>query len=120
MPGAMSAVAPQLIDRSKPASYGFAVFNPVAGGFDLRTIRVVGPGVVSVAGRTVKATRLTDQKADDAPVMDVWVDAAGRLVQTRAPEGLTVQRSTQAAVVRLFAAEMVELEKLSSRARRSR
>ncbi|MHC4717940.1 MAG: hypothetical protein ACYS5V_13280 [Planctomycetota bacterium] len=121
LPGAMSILVPQLIDRSKPTLYGFAVFNPVAGGFDLRTVRVVGPEGLSVSGRTVKATRLTDQKADDAPQTDVWVDAAGRLLRTRAPDkGVVIQRSSQAAVVRLFATEMVELEKLASRARRLR
>jgi len=119
MPVAMAAIAPRLIDRSKPQSYGFAVFNPVAGAFDLRTIGVIGPASLKTAGGEVQATRLTDQKADDAPVVQEWVDAAGRLLHTKSPEGMVIQRSTQEAVVKAFAAELVELEKLSRRVGRS-
>ncbi len=120
MPGAMSAIAPQLIDRSKAQSYGFAVYNPVAGGFDLRRIRIVGPETLRVGPKAVPAVRLTDQKADDAPVTEAWVDVAGRLLQTRAPGGLLVQRATPGTVTSLFAAELNELKKLASKVKRPR
>ncbi|HET6426888.1 MAG TPA: hypothetical protein VFJ30_00650 [Phycisphaerae bacterium] len=119
MPAAMSAIATQLIDRTQGRAYGFAVFNPVACAFDLRTIRVVGPATLRGSGGDIQATRLTDQKADDAPVVDVWVDAAGRPLRTQAPEGLVIQRAAPDTVVKLFAAELIELEKLGRAARRS-
>jgi len=115
LPQATALVITQLIDRSQPGCYGFAVFNPAGGGFDLRTIRVLGPAKVTLAGNTVAGTHLKDQKADDAPLADVWVDAAGRLIRMRTAEGLVIDRAEADAVVKPFAAELVELQKLSER-----
>ena len=115
LPDAMGVVAPRLIDRSRPGSYGFAVFNPAALGFELRTIVVVGTETITHAGKKVLATHLTDQMADDAPQADLWVDHTGRLLSMTTAEELSIERSSRAAVVELFAAELLELEKLSSR-----
>lgn len=112
LPAALAAVAPRLIDRSKPTSYGFAVFNAEAMGFDLRTLRVVGPGTAAIGRRRVPATRLIDREADDAPEAEVWVDESGAVLTLKTPEGLSVERADRAAVAGRFAAELLELDKL--------
>jgi len=114
LPEAMGGLATRLIDRSKPRAFGFAAFDPAAGAFDMRTIRVVGPEVLRLAGRSVQATRLTDQRAADAPLADVWVDAKGMLLRMRSADGATIERAQARNVVRAFAAELLELEKLSA------
>ena len=115
LPQATSLLITRLIDRARPGCYGFAVFNPAGGGFDLRTIRVLGPAKITLAGEAVVGTHLKDQKADDAPPADVWVDAAGQLLKMRTAEGLVIDRADANAVVGPFAAELVELQKLSER-----
>ena len=113
LPQATGLLITRLIDRAEPNCYGFAVFNPAGGGFDLRTIRVLGPAKITLAGGVVVGTHLKDQKADDAPPADVWVDAAGQLLKMQTAEGLVIDRADANAVVGPFAAELVELQKLS-------
>ena len=110
LPRAFDLVALRLIDRSKPRSFAFAVYNPAAHDFDLRTIRIVGPEKITLGGRQLSATRLTDQMAADAPVANVWVDSKGLLLRMRTAEGLTVERAERKAVIGKFAAELLELD----------
>ena len=98
--------------KVEPQSFAFAVYNPAAHDFDLRTIQVVGPEKITLGGRELQATRLTDQMAADAPVANVWVDAKGILLRMRTAEGLTLERAEKKAVIAKFAAELVELDRI--------
>jgi hypothetical protein len=117
LPGAFDVLAPRLIDRSKPATYGFAVYNAAANDFDLRTLSVVGPETITLAGKQVAAVRLVDQMARDAPAASLWVDQKGLLLRMQTAEGVKMERIDRTAVAVKFAAELVELERLGSKKR---
>jgi len=108
-------VLPRLLDKSKPAGYAFAVYNVGAGDYHLRTVRVVGPEQLTLDDKKVAAIRLIDQMSQDAALVDVWVDQAGQLLQTRTSEGLITHRANSRAVVAAFAEELVELKKLQQK-----
>ena len=114
LPQAMDVVLPRLVDRGKPGTYGFAVYNPAANDFDLRTLRVVGPEQVRLGGRTVQATHMTDRMAEDAPTADLWVDQRGILLRMKTADKLLLQRSDRRTVASRFAAELLALEALGS------
>ena len=116
LPEAFSALLGRLVDRSKPASYAFAVYNPSKNEFDMRTVRVVGAETIRIGAKAVKATRLTDQMSAQAPTANLWVDEKGMILRMRMPNGLTMERADRRTVAAKFAAELAELEKL----RRSR
>lgn len=112
LPRAFDLVALRLIDLSKPRAIAFAVYNPVAHDFDLRTIRIVGPEKITLGGRQLSAVRLTDQMAADAPVASLWVDSKGLLLRMRTADGVTLERAEKAAVIRRYAAELLTLDRI--------
>ena len=115
LPQAFGGLLPRLTGAAKAGtSHGFAMYNDVSDGFDLRTLRVVGAEKIAAGGRTVPASHLTDQMAPDAPRADLWVDAKGGLIRMKTPDGLTIERAARALVIRRFAAELLELDKLAA------
>jgi len=112
LPQAFDVLLPRLVSRSGASAYGFAVYSPPARNFDLRTLSVVGPEKVKLAGRTLPATRLTDKMAEDAPTANLWVDGKGLLVRMETAHGLALERATDSLVKAKFAAEMADLEKI--------
>ncbi len=118
LPQAFDVLAGRLVERGKAGSYGFAVHNASANDFDLRTIEVVGEETIDVDGKKVQAVHLRDQMALDAPAVDVWVDAEGLPLRSQSPEGVTMERAGEKAVVARFGSELRELEKLESPADR--
>jgi hypothetical protein len=113
LPLAFDVLAARLVDRTRPGDWGFAVYNPESNDFEMRTIQVVGPEAINVAGKRVPAVRMTDQMGMDAPLVNLWVDARGTILRMETGEGLLLERSERKVVVADFAAEVLELEKLS-------
>ena len=114
LPAAFDVILPRMIDRTKPAAYGFVVYGAAANDFDLRILRVVGAESITHAGRGVAAVRLTDRMAPDAPSADLWVDEKGLLLMMRTADGLTMERVRQKAVSGIFAAELRQLASMGS------
>ncbi len=112
LPRALDLVALRLIDLSKPHAVAFAVYNPVAHDFDMRTIRIVGPEKITLGGRQLSAIRLTDQMAADAPVASVWVDSKGLLLRMRTADGMTLERVEKETVIRQYAPELLTLDRI--------
>ena len=112
LPRALDLVALRLIDLSKPHAVAFAVYNPVAYDFDLRTIRIVGPEKITLGGRQLSAIRLTDQMAADAPVASLWVDSKGLLLRMRMADGMTLERVEKETVISQYAAELLRLDRI--------
>ncbi|MDY7011065.1 MAG: hypothetical protein SVV80_09990 [Planctomycetota bacterium] len=118
LPEAFSATLPRLLDRSKAETYAFAVYNPEKNDFDMRTVRVVGTETIRIGAKSVKATHLTNQMSQQAPTANLWVDEKGMILRMQTPGGLTMEQSDRKEISARFAAELVELDKLSSRAKR--
>jgi hypothetical protein len=114
LPVAFDALVPRLLDRTRPATYGFAVYNAAANDFDLRLLRVVGPEKITFAGRRVDAVRLGDRMAQDSPWAELWVDEKGFMLRMATPGGPTMNRAGRKAVAVSFGAELGELEKMGS------
>ncbi len=112
LPQALAAVLPRLIDRSKAGAYAFAVYNPASNDFDMRTISVVGPEEITLAGSKRRSVRLTDQTAFDAEPVDLWVDERGGVLRMASPGGLAMERVDRQTIIRQYAAELLELDKL--------
>ena len=113
LPEAFGALLPRLLDRSKAGTYAFAVYNPSKNDFNMRTVRVVGTETIRIGAKNVKATRLTDQMSAQAPTADLWVDEKGLILRMRTPNGLTMERADRRTITARFAAELVELDRLS-------
>lgn len=112
LPQALGAVVARLVDRTKPGGWAFAVYSPARQSFEMRTVRVVGPDLISLGGRKVLATRLTDQMASDAPIASLWVNEKGRILRMRAAGGVTMELADKNAIITQFAADLVEIDKL--------
>lgn len=113
LPQAFSPLLPRLVDRSRPGqSYAFAMYNPASGGIDMRTIKVVGPRTIAVSGQSFQATLLEDRMAQDAPVVQVYVDEAGLPLQIVSEDGTTIQRTTGEALRARFPREWQEIRQL--------
>ncbi len=102
LPGATGMLLPQLVDLKTPGGYAFAVYNARSNNFDMRTMVVIGPGEIALAGRKMKAIQLMDQADDSSEPVTLWVDSQGRLLRMQTEDGLTMEQSTAAAVQRRF------------------
>lgn len=102
VPQAMEPLLARLIDRTQPGAYAFAVYGPATDGIEMRTITVIGPEKINLGGRSFDAVRLTDQLAADAPLTQVWVDAAGLPLKVVSEDGMMLQATTAEAVQARF------------------
>ncbi len=112
LPAAFSVLLSRALDRSRPNSYGFAVFSSEAEDFHMRTVRVVGPAKIRAGGRDVPAVLLTDQASADADPSKLWVDDQGRLIEMRGAGGAITRRSDRRTIAARFAKELLELDAL--------
>lgn len=102
LPRAMGAIIGRLADRSKPASYGFAVYVADVNSFDMRTFTVVGEEKVEIGGEQVTAVRATDRLAEDAEPAQLWLDGRGRVLLMRSADGLAMRAVKETEVLRRF------------------
>ncbi len=115
LPAALDVLLPRLLGRTAGAGYGFATYNVAANDFDLRAVKVLGQENISVGGKKVQAVHLQDQPALDAPLIDMWVDAEGRLLRLQTPEKAVLERSTREKMMMLYGSELSELDKMEAR-----
>lgn len=120
LPMAFDVLVPRLIERKPGRAYGFAIYNSAIRNFEMRTILVVGPELVSVGGREIKAVRLNDQMAIDSPPASVWVDDRGTVLKIVGDNGVTLERTDSKTVVSAYSAELLELDKLGFRPRKEK
>ncbi|MCK4625295.1 MAG: hypothetical protein KAV00_08300, partial [Phycisphaerae bacterium] len=112
LPEALSNLLPRLLDRSKPGTYAFAVYNPGKNDFDMRTVQVVKTETIRMGPKNFKATRMTDQMSRQSPIVNLWVDEKGLLLRMQMPGGLVMERADRRIIAAKFAAELAELDKL--------
>jgi len=102
LPRAMGAMLWRLVDLTTPMTYAFATYNSSANSFDMRTFAVLGPERIDLLSRTLEAVRVTDRMAADAPTATLWVNGDGVLLRMKTSDGLLMEHSTRAAVLRRF------------------
>ncbi|HUS47429.1 MAG TPA: hypothetical protein VM098_04890 [Phycisphaerae bacterium] len=81
LPKGMDSIIWRLMDLKKEGAYAFSVYNAARYGLDRRTLTVVGPGKIKLAGSEVEAIRATDQAADDAGAENTWLNSKGLVVR---------------------------------------
>ena len=92
----------RLIDLTKPAKYSFAAYASRENNFDMRTFAVIGPEKIETSHGEVQAVRATDQAAADAEAATVRVSPKGLLLRMKSPDGLVINASTRAAVLKCY------------------
>lgn len=102
LPRATGMVLPRLVALGESASYGFATYSSDVNDFDLRTFTVVGPDAVSLGGQSIEAIHLTDKPSASTEPSDLWVDAKGRVLMVRSPDGLRVEKASNEDVLKVF------------------
>lgn len=112
LPRAFGMVLPRLVDLKTRRTYAFATYTSQVNDFDVRTFTVTGSETVTVGARRIEAVRVLDQAADDAEPATVWVDARGAILRMTTPDGLVMEASTRAAVIRRFPADEVRIRTL--------
>lgn len=113
LPKAFDALLMRLLDRSKPTSYAFAMYNADRNDFSLKTVRIVGPETIRMGLQKIKATRLTIQANQQSGLANIWVDKNGLMLRAQMSHGLTMERTDRKSVFAGFAAELKELDKLA-------
>jgi hypothetical protein len=100
LPRAIGAILPRLIDLSKPVGYSFASYSSQDNKFKLRTITVIGPDKITLAGRQIDAIHLTDvEEANEESASDLWVDAKGMPLRIKGPGWPDIETSTRDEIV---------------------
>lgn len=102
LPRLVGALLPSLLDRTKPAAYTFAEYDRRVNDFQMRTVAVVGPDRVEQKGKLVPAVKITDQPTADAEPVTFWVDAAGRVLQSRSPDGWVSSSASEEEVLSVY------------------
>lgn len=102
MPTALTNLLPRLVDLKTPATYSFVTYTPQANAFDVLTIAVIGPEAVTVGDAKVTTTRVEVQAAEDVAEDIMWLDEKGLPVLIQGSGGMTVERSTQEAVQKIY------------------
>jgi hypothetical protein len=102
LPKAVGLILPSLLDLNRKTTYVFAEYNSAIHGFDMRTVQVFAPEMISLGGRPVEAVRLVDQPAFDADPITLWVDARGDLLRAKASDGMTTEFVTEQEILRAF------------------
>jgi len=82
LPQAINALLWRLVDLETPQAYAFAIYNPAANGFDMRTLIVHDQEMLEVEGKKVEAVRLTERMAADQDPYETWVTPDGELLRT--------------------------------------
>lgn len=82
LPQAINAMLWRLVDLDTPQAYAFALYNPAANGFDIRTLVVHEQEMLEVEGKRVEAVRLTERMAADQDPYETWVTPDGELLRT--------------------------------------
>lgn len=101
LPKALEYLWPRLVDLSKPARYAFVVSNvQTRTGVGLRTLCVHARQNITVEGKSVSATRLTDEL--DPGTTTLWVDATGKVLTMRTSDGTTLTPTTEEAMLRAW------------------
>ncbi|MFW6145710.1 MAG: hypothetical protein ACOC7R_00085 [Planctomycetota bacterium] len=111
LPRAMASVAPALLDRSQAGGYAFGRYDDATGGIEMRTLTVVGPTKATLGGQTFEGVELTDQAGPGAPLSQITVDEAGRVLTITRPQGTSLRRTTEQAIRARFAEELTLLER---------
>ncbi|MCY2930267.1 MAG: hypothetical protein NTV86_12375 [Planctomycetota bacterium] len=102
LPHAVGEMLARLVDRSAPGVYAFATYDAQGDHMARRVFRVIGPARVAVGGTTVPAVEASDSASDDAQAVQLWLDEKGLILRLSAPGGLTMERTTRAAVFKAF------------------
>ena len=68
----------------------------------MRTVTVVGPAEIEKNGHVQKTVKITDQPTANAEAVIFWVDEKGRVLRSRAPDGLVSVSATAQDVLRTY------------------
>jgi hypothetical protein len=115
LPKVHEAIIYRLIDTKSPeyVGYVFGPYNRQYGRFDMRTIAVVGAERIEVAGRTVTATKISDQKHYDVEPSTVWVDDKGHVLRITNEDGLVIEQADRQTVLQKFPRAVQTIARLS-------
>lgn len=92
----------RLVDLTKRTQYAFASYASLENNFDMRTFAVLGPEKIATVGGKVQAVRATDQATADAEPTTLWVTPDGKLLRMKTTDGLIMNASARAAVLRRY------------------
>lgn len=101
-PKALGLLLPRLIPQDKAGSYAVFTYNAAKIMFETRTLVADGKTTLALGDKTVDCFRLTDQSGLEAQPASLYLDASGNVLQMQTTEGLTMQSTTEAEVLKAF------------------
>ena len=113
LPQAFGVIIIRLLDLTKPAAYGFAMYDAIANDFIPRTIEVIGNETITLSAKEFRTIHLTDQMGQNEPLLNLWVDNNGLPVRMEAAGGVIIERASRRYIATRFAQELLELNKLA-------
>ncbi len=105
------SLLPRIVDLQKRELYAFSAYSSFRRGLILRTIRVDGPRMITVANQSVEAIKIEDSEGLTPPITEIYVDRAGRILQMVAGP-VEMIATTRAQVEAKFDARLQEAQKL--------
>ena len=114
LPDALAMVLPQLVDLKKKTTYAFATYTSAANDFDMRTLTVVGPEKITIAGRQVEAIRTNERTAADEEPAKLYINSEGVLLRMETADGLIMETATKSAIIRRFPNDRDKIESFLS------
>ena len=120
LPKALNTLLPKLLNRTQPQAYTFTCYDHINDLLTARTVRVVGPGTVTVGSIRMRAVKLTDQLDIGLSPRSVWVDpTTGKTL--RIDDGTqTSIASDQAQILAQFSDALGVIKSLNDAEARSR
>jgi hypothetical protein len=92
----------RLVDLTKRTQYAFASYASLENNFDMRTFAILGTEKIATVRGEVQAVRATDQAAANADPATLWLTPDGKLLRMKTIDGLIMNASARAAVLRRY------------------
>jgi hypothetical protein len=114
VPQAWANALPNLVAKATPGTYAFAGYDSASGAIDMRTLTLIGPTKVVIAGQAFEATLLEIQMSSTAPISKAYFDAAGLPLKIESPDGTMLQQTTREGVLGRFQAQYDQIRQMGN------
>src|SRR4029079_10622783 len=106
---AWHGLMPRVMDLKRPQLYAFSSYDSERRGMVLRTVELVGPATVSLAGRATRLIKLQSSEGLLPPVSEIDVDDKGQIMQMQAGR-LEMFAATKADLQPKYSKKVIEAE----------
>lgn len=107
LPRVLDTLWPRVMDLKEPRRYGFSAFSTTTNGMTLTTLTVHGQEEITIDGRKMKATRVSNELTPGSTTM--WVDHTGKILMMATSDKTVLIPTTEEEMIRVWGPKLSKL-----------